>query len=64
MARTLARLTLLLTSANACTQHIIDAVWGKDQAAPLALGGPRGDLSLIRQKILTLYEVAVNMVHI
>ena len=60
MARTLVRLTLLLTGADACTPHIIDAVWGKDQAARLALGGPRGNLSLIRQKILTLS----NMVHI
>jgi hypothetical protein len=28
-------------------------VWGADEAARLALGGPRGDLSLIRWHILT-----------
>jgi hypothetical protein len=32
--------------------------------ARLALGGPRGDLSLIRRKLLTLSKVAMNMVHI
>ena len=64
MARTLARLTLLLTGADACTPHIIDDVWGEDKAARLALGGPRGDLSLTRRKILTLSKVAINMIHI
>jgi hypothetical protein len=48
MAHTLARLTLLLTGANACTPHIIDAVWGKDKVARFTLGDPRGNLSLIR----------------
>jgi hypothetical protein len=38
--------------------------WGQDEAARLALGGPRGDLSLIRRKLLTLSKVAMNMVHI
>ena len=64
LACTLARLTLLLTGADACTPHIIDAVWGEDKAARLALGGPRGDLSLTRCKILTLSKVAINMIHI
>ena len=40
MARTLARLTLLLTGADACTPNVINAVWGADDAARLALGGP------------------------
>ena len=64
MACTLACLTLLLTGADACTPYIIDSVWGKDEAACLALGGPRGNLSLICWKILTLSKVAMNMVHI
>ena len=50
MACTLDRLTLLLTGADVCTPHIIDNVWGEDQATRLALGGPRGNLSLILQK--------------
>ena len=57
MARTLARLTLLLTGANTCTPHIINAVWGEDKAARLALDG-------IRRKIITLSKVAMNMIHI
>jgi hypothetical protein len=64
MACILARLTLLLTGADACTPHIINSVWGDDKHARLALGGPQGDLSLIHRKILTLSKVAVNMVHI
>jgi hypothetical protein len=64
MACILARLTLLLTGADACTPHIINSVWGDNKNACLALGGPQGDLSLIRRKILTLSKVAINMVHI
>ena len=50
-ARILARLTLLLVGANGCTTHIINSVWGEDKDAQFALGGPRGDLSRICQKI-------------
>jgi hypothetical protein len=64
MARILARLTLLLVGAVACTPHIISSVWGADTDAQLALGGPRGDLSLVCQKILTLLKVAINTVYI
>jgi hypothetical protein len=64
MARILARLTLLLTGADACTPHIINSVWGDDKNACLALGEPQGDLSLIHRKLLTHSKVAINMVHI
>ena len=64
MATILARITLLLIGADACTPHIIDRVWGADETARLALGGPRGDLSLIRRRILTHQKVAINTVHI
>jgi hypothetical protein len=64
MARILARLTLLLVGADACTTHIINSLWGEDDDAWLALGGPRGDLSLIRQKKLSLLKVAINAVYI
>ncbi len=60
----LAQLTLLLIGANACTPYIISIVWGEDDAAQLALGEPRGDLSLIRRQILTHQKVAINTVHI
>ena len=64
MAQTLTQLTLLLIGTDACTSYIINSVWGEDEAARLALGGPRVDPSLIRWKILTLSKVAMNMVHI
>ncbi len=40
MARILARLTLLLVGADVCTTHIIKSMWGEDDDAWLALGGP------------------------
>ncbi len=33
MARIIAQLTLLLVGADACTTHIINSVWGKDDNA-------------------------------
>ena len=64
MATIFARLTLLLVGADACTPHIINSVWGEDNDARLALGGPHGDLSLIQRRLLTLSKVAINTVHI
>ena len=64
MATIFACLTLLLIGADACTPHIINSVWGKDDDARLALGGPHGNLSLIRRCLLTLSKVAINTVHI
>jgi hypothetical protein len=60
----LARLTLLLIGADACIPYIISKIWGEDDAARLALGGPQGDLSLIRRQILTHQKAAINTVHI
>ncbi len=48
MAIILARITLLLVGANACTPCIINKVWGENKAARLALGGPQGDLLLVQ----------------
>ena len=64
MARLLARLTILLIGANACTPHIINLVWGENEDARLALGGPRGDLSLIRRRLLSLSKIAINTIYI
>lgn len=47
MAIILARITLLLVGANACTPSIISNVRGEDEAARLALGGSQGDLLLV-----------------
>jgi hypothetical protein len=47
MAINLARITLLLIGADACTPRIINKVWGENEAAQFALGGPQGDLLLV-----------------
>jgi hypothetical protein len=64
MAHILVRLTLLLIGTDAYTPHIIDSVWGEDANARLAFGGPRGDLSLVCRRLLTLSKVAINTVYI
>jgi hypothetical protein len=64
MARILTRLTLLLVGVDACTPCIIELVWGKNEEARHAVGGPRGDLSLIRRRILALSKIAINTVFI
>jgi hypothetical protein len=64
MAKILARLTILLISADACTPHIINSVWGKNDDARLTLGGPRGDLSLIRRRLLSLSKITINTIYI
>jgi hypothetical protein len=64
MARILARSTLLLIRADACTPHIINKVWGKDDAKQLALGRLQGNLLLVQQRILTHQKVAINTVRI
>ena len=63
MTKKLVRLTLLLVGANDCTPCIINWVWGKDDEAQLALGGPCRDLSLILHLLLTLSKVAINTIH-
>jgi hypothetical protein len=44
--------------------HIINAVWGKNDNAHLALGGPHGNLSLIRRHLLFLSKIAINTIYI
>jgi hypothetical protein len=64
MGKILARITLLLVGADACTPRIINKVWGADNAVQLVLGGPRGNLSLVRCRILTHQKVAINTFYI
>jgi hypothetical protein len=64
MAKILARLTILLIGADACTPHIINSVWGKNDNVCLALGRPRGDLSLIHRCLLSLSKIAINTIYI
>jgi hypothetical protein len=63
MARILARFTLFLIGTDAITPRILNSVWGADNEAKIALGRPRGDLSLIRWHVLTLSKFAINTIH-
>ena len=64
MAQILARFTLLLVGTDACTPHIIQSVWGSDDETQMALGGTRGNLSLIRRCLLTLSKFGINKIYI
>jgi hypothetical protein len=64
MEKMLACLTILLIGTDACTPHIMNLVWGKNNDARHALGGPRGDLSLIRRRFLVLSKIAINTIYI
>jgi hypothetical protein len=64
MATILTHLTLLLVGADACTPHIINSVREEDEDARLALGGPCGDLSLIRRHLHTLQSSHQHRPHL
>ena len=64
LSQVIARFTLLLAGTEACTPHIIKSVWGSNDEARMALGGPRGDLTLIRYCVLTLSKIAINTIYI
>jgi hypothetical protein len=64
MARILAHLSILLIGTNACTPGIISSMWGERKGACLALGGPRGDLSLIRWRLLAISKIAIHTIYI
>ena len=64
LARRLARFSLLLLGAEALTPKIIARVWGKNEVVRRNLGGPRGDLALIRRRLISLASVANNTFHL
>jgi hypothetical protein len=64
MAKILARLTLLLTGADACTPNIINSVWVVNNEACFALGRPRGNLSLIHWRLPPPSKIAINTIYI
>ena len=49
LARRLARFSLLLLGADALTPKIVARVWGENEVVRRNLGGPRGDLALVRR---------------
>ena len=64
LARALARCTLLLLGSDALTPSIIQRVWGANDTVRKNLGGPRGDLALIRRRLISLSKVTINMYHL
>jgi len=58
------RCTLLLLGSDALTPSIIQWVWGANDTVRKNLGGPRGDLALIRQCLISLSKVTINMYHL
>jgi hypothetical protein len=55
---------ILLIGTDACIPNIINSVWGENNDASLALGGPHGNLSLIRWHLLALSKIAINTIYI
>ncbi len=64
IVKILTRLKVLLVGADAYTPYVINKVWGEDDTVRQALGGPRGNISLICRRIPTHQKVAINTVHI
>ena len=64
LARTLARCALLLLGSDALTPSIIQQVWGDNDTVRKNFGGPRGDLALIRRRLISLSKVTINMYHL
>jgi hypothetical protein len=64
LARRLARFSLPLLGGDARTPKIVARVWGKNGVVCQNLGGPRGDLALIRSRLFSLASVANNTFHL
>jgi hypothetical protein len=64
LAPALARCSLLLLGSDALTPSIIQRVWGANNTIQQKLGGPGGDLSLIRQCLMSLSKIPINIHHL
>jgi len=64
LACRLARFSLLLLGADALTPRIIRRVWGENEIVRRNLGGSRGDLALVRRRLISLASVANNIFHL
>ena len=53
-----------LLGADALTPDIISQVWGQNKIVRTNLGGPRGDLALIRHRLISLAIVTNNVFHL
>jgi hypothetical protein len=64
LARILTRFVILLLGADALTPSIIQTVWGENDVVRRNLGGPRGDLAIIRRRLISHACVANNVLHL
>jgi len=64
LARILARFAILLLGVDALTPTIIQTVWGENAVVRRNLGGPRGDLAIIRRRLVSHACVANNVFHL
>ncbi len=64
LARILACFSLLMLGADSLTPTIVEHVWGQDDIVRRNLGGPRGDLAIIRRRLISLACVANNTFHL
>ena len=64
IARILARFSLLMLGAKALTPRIVERVWGSNPTVLKNLGGTRGDLALIRRRLISLAVIANNTFHL
>ena len=68
LARALARCALLLLGSDTLTPSIIQRVWGANKTIRKTLGGPCGDLALIRRCLVSclvsLSKIAINTYHL
>jgi hypothetical protein len=64
LACILARFAILLLGADALTPTIIRKVWGENDVVQRNLGGPRGDLAIIRRQLISHACVANNILHL
>ena len=56
----LTRFSLLMLNADAIAPAIIAQMWGQDDIVQQHLGDPRGDLAIIRRRLILLACVANN----
>jgi hypothetical protein len=54
LARALTRCAILLLGSDTLRKSIIQRVWGANDTIRKTLGGPRGDLALIRRRLMSL----------
>ena len=63
LAHTIACCSLLLLGSGALTSSIIQQVWGANNTIQKILGGPRGYLTLIQQRLVLLFKIVITTLH-